>query len=55
MKYVLTCNCGSQDFDYEMGATDKYICTSCGTEITSMEDEEGAGFLAAVPETNGRV
>lgn len=50
MKYVLTCNCGSQDFEYERNSTDTYICTKCGAEITSMTDDDEAGFLMASPE-----
>ena len=50
VKYVLTCNCGSQDFEYERGLADVYICTQCGTVVNSMSDDDEAGFLKACPE-----
>lgn len=38
MKYVLECNCGSVEFEYN--GKRKFICSDCGQEY----DEEEAGL-----------
>ena len=32
MRYVLACNCGSKDFDYDSGDS-VFVCRECGCEI----------------------
>lgn len=41
MKFVLTCDCGSTDFQYNEDGT--FTCRECGETFT--EDEAGSNLL----------